>query len=79
MMGNWRISAVEPSENLSVVISVKHPTHGDYFTAILHAQEINSIENLISMEIFFWLMPHKVAIWIYWQVLLFFPILLSAL
>jgi hypothetical protein len=26
MLGNWRISVVERSENLSVVISVKHPS-----------------------------------------------------
>ncbi|KAJ4811362.1 DUF1365 family protein [Rhynchospora pubera] len=69
MLGNWRIKAVEPSEKLSVVISVHHPTHGDYFTAILHAQAINSVKSLLSMENYFWLMPHKVAIWIYWQAL----------
>ncbi|XP_078163549.1 DUF1365 family protein [Carex rostrata] len=69
MLANWRISAVEPSENLSVVISAEHPTHGNYFTAVLHAQEINSVTTSISTEKFFWLMPHKVAIWIYWEAL----------
>ncbi|CAM8925319.1 unnamed protein product [Rhodiola kirilowii] len=65
MLGNWSIKAGAPAENLYVEITVKHPELGDYFTAILKAKRLSSL--WIDQERFFWLMPHKVAIWIYWH------------
>ncbi|KAK8468195.1 hypothetical protein PHAVU_007G245866 [Phaseolus vulgaris] len=47
---------------------VHHPKHGNYFTATLKAKKLRSSPEL-DHAIFFWLMPHKVAVWIYWHVL----------
>ena len=67
MLGNWNIRANAPGDNLYVTISVKHPKLGDYFTAVLKAKRVTS--SLVSDHaMFFWLMPHKVAAWIYWHV-----------
>ncbi|KAJ8761874.1 hypothetical protein K2173_005585 [Erythroxylum novogranatense] len=64
MLGNWSISTAVPGDNLSVSISVQHPELGDYFVATLKAKRISSV--LVSdLDMFFWLMPHKVALWIY--------------
>ncbi|CAN1249175.1 hypothetical protein LINPERPRIM_LOCUS7026 [Linum perenne] len=65
MMGNWKIRASAPGDNLSVVISVQHPDHGDYFVATLDAKKTTVTDS----DSFFWLMPHKVAVWIYWHAL----------
>ncbi|CAN1249178.1 hypothetical protein LINPERPRIM_LOCUS7026 [Linum perenne] len=67
MMGNWKIRASAPGDNLSVVISVQHPDHGDYFVATLDAKKTTVTDS----DSFFWLMPHKVAVWIYWHVSLY--------
>ncbi|XP_042454634.1 uncharacterized protein LOC122038770 [Zingiber officinale] len=67
MQGNWHMFADAPGEDLSLVISVQHPTLGNYFTASLHAKRVQSSSSSIFLEKFFWLMPHKVAVWIYWQ------------
>ncbi|XP_074577144.1 uncharacterized protein LOC141833567 isoform X2 [Curcuma longa] len=67
MQGNWCMLADAPGENLSLVISVQHPTLGNYFTATLRAKRVLSSSSSIFLEKFFWLMPHKVAVWIYWQ------------
>ncbi|KAF9672536.1 hypothetical protein SADUNF_Sadunf11G0052400 [Salix dunnii] len=66
MLGNWNIKANDPKESLSVFISVQHPELGDYFVASLKA---NIIFTVSDHAMFFWLMPHKVALWIYWQAL----------
>lgn len=67
MLGNWSIRVNVPGDTLSVFISVHHPELGDYFVATLKAKRISSL--LVSDHaIFFWLMPHKVALWIYWHV-----------
>jgi DUF1365 family protein len=67
MLGTWRIRANAPGENLYVAISVQHPKLGDYFTATLKAKRVPS--SLVSDHaMFFWLMPHMVAVWIYWHV-----------
>lgn len=67
MLGNWRIRANDPGENLTVTITVEHLELGDYFTATLKAKRVSS--SMVSDHaIFFWLMPHKVAVWIYWHV-----------
>ncbi|KAG6539037.1 hypothetical protein ZIOFF_004189 [Zingiber officinale] len=70
MQGNWHMFADAPGEDLSLVISVQHPTLGNYFTASLHAKRVQSSSSSIFLEKFFWLMPHKVAVWIYWQIIL---------
>ncbi|EXC29336.1 hypothetical protein L484_021644 [Morus notabilis] len=67
MLGNWSIKANAPGDNLFVAISVQHPTLGDYFTATLRAKKVSS-SSVSDHSLFFWLMPHKVAVWIYWHV-----------
>nr|POE50002.1 hypothetical protein CFP56_33344 [Quercus suber] len=72
MLGNWNMRANAPGDNLYVTISVQHPKLGDYFTAVLKAKRVPS--SLVSDHaMFFWLMPHKVAVWIYWHDFHFFP------
>ncbi|KAL3524589.1 hypothetical protein ACH5RR_012961 [Cinchona calisaya] len=66
MFGNWSIKVTAPEDNLSVAISVEHPELGDYFTAVLRAKKV-SFEMAGDQALFFWLMPHRVAIWIYWH------------
>ncbi|KAK6917169.1 Protein of unknown function DUF1365 [Dillenia turbinata] len=65
MLGNWKIHATSPGDNLMVTISVQHPKLGDFFTATLKAKKITS--NASDHALFFWLMPHKVSLWIYWH------------
>ena len=67
MYGNWRIKAHAPGDTLLVAITVQHPRLGNYFTATLTAKKVSS-SLVADRQLFFWLMPHKVAIWIYWQV-----------
>lgn len=67
MLGNWNIRANSPGENLNVSISVQHPQLGDYFVATLRAKRVSSV-TVSDHAMFFWLMPHKVALWIYWHV-----------
>lgn len=67
MLGNWSIKASVPGANLSVVISVQHPELGHYFTASVTAKRVPS-QISGDQAWFFWLMPHKVSLWIYWHV-----------
>ncbi|KAI4370966.1 hypothetical protein MLD38_019252 [Melastoma candidum] len=69
MLGNWIIKANAPGDNLSVCISVQHPELGNYFTATLNIKRVSS-SSPQDHKMFFWLMPHKVAVWIYWHALL---------
>lgn len=66
MLGNWKIRANAPGDNLFISISVQHPKLGEYFTATLTAKKISSVT--ADSAVFFWLMPHRVAVWIYWHV-----------
>lgn len=66
-MGNWTVKTNEPADNLHVIISVQHPELGNYFTASLTAKRVTSLTSEDHSG-FFWLMPHKVALWIYWHV-----------
>ncbi|CAN7033989.1 hypothetical protein IGI04_031884 [Brassica rapa subsp. trilocularis] len=68
MLGNWKIRANEPGHELSVSIESQHPHHGNYFSATLRAKRIDQTR-VSDPAVFFWLMPHKVAIWIYWHAL----------
>ncbi|CAI9108768.1 OLC1v1008451C1 [Oldenlandia corymbosa var. corymbosa] len=67
MLGSWSIKANAPEDNLWVAISVQHPELGNYFTATLRVKR-TSIQIARDPALFFWLMPHRVAIWIYWHV-----------
>ncbi|KAF9586832.1 hypothetical protein IFM89_039933 [Coptis chinensis] len=67
MLGNWSMRANEPGDNLFLAISVEHPKLGDFFTATLTARKVSS--GAPSPSIFFWMMPQKVALGIYWQAL----------
>ncbi|KAI3719686.1 hypothetical protein L6452_20588 [Arctium lappa] len=67
MLGSWSMRTNIPGDNLVVNISVKHPKLGDYFTASLTANRVSS--SSVQHALFFWLMPHKVALWIYWHAL----------
>ncbi|KAL0352843.1 UNVERIFIED_CONTAM: hypothetical protein Sangu_0865600 [Sesamum angustifolium] len=66
MLGNWSVKTNDPADNLHVVISVQHPQLGNYFTASLTAKRLASL-TAEDHSMFFWLMPHKVAFWIYWH------------
>lgn len=68
MLGNWTMKTNTPGDNLFVTISVNHPKHGEYFSASLMARRVLSSMHT-DPALFFWLMPHKVALWIYWQAL----------
>ncbi|XP_077243745.1 DUF1365 family protein [Tasmannia lanceolata] len=69
MLGNWTMRANAPGEDLFIAISVQHPTLGNYFTATLKAKRVRSSSWTLRPALFFWLMPQKVAVWIYWQAL----------
>lgn len=65
------VAAVNEALNeidLFLEISIQHPVLGNYFTATLEANRVCS-SWAYNPALFFWLMPHKVALWIYWQVL----------
>uniref|UniRef100_A0A803KUL7 DUF1365 domain-containing protein n=1 Tax=Chenopodium quinoa TaxID=63459 RepID=A0A803KUL7_CHEQI len=68
MQGSWKIKAIAPGNDWSVVISVQHPVLGEHYCAILRAQRVSS-SKVVDQLFFFWLMPHKVAVWIYWHAL----------
>ncbi|CAK9199913.1 unnamed protein product [Sphagnum troendelagicum] len=67
MKGVWVMQATSPGQELLLQISVQHPDYGLYFRAILKAKRVDGVHD---PELFTWLMPHKVAFWIYWQALL---------
>lgn len=68
MSGVWRMKACVPDRTITIRIDVEHPEHGNYFSASLYATRVEGLET--SSEGFFWLMPHKTALGIYWQALL---------
>ncbi|CAA0823722.1 Unknown protein [Striga hermonthica] len=68
MLGNWKMKTSEPDDNLHIVISVHHPKLGNYFSASLAAKRVSQYLPA-DYSRFFWLMPHKVALWIYWHAL----------
>lgn len=49
-------------------ISIQHPILDDYITATLDAKFVGQTSNSLKLATFFWLMTHKVAAWIYWEV-----------
>lgn len=71
MASTWRFSAPPPGERLRLSIAVSHPEHGDFFRATLHAREVAAAGRPPpDPEWQLWLMPHKVAFWIYYQAFL---------
>lgn len=68
MSGVWKMKACVPEQTIMIKITVQHPEHGNYFTASLCANRVECSQT--SIERFFWLMPHKTALGIYWQALL---------
>ncbi|KAL2636142.1 hypothetical protein R1flu_007621 [Riccia fluitans] len=67
MAGSWLMYASPPGEKMTVTIGVEHPEFGKFFVASLGLKKVQSVAN---PESFFWLMPHKVAVWIYWHAML---------
>lgn len=67
MHGDWHMKTRSPGNKLSVTVVVEHPVLGNYFTASLTAKRVVFTSKL-DYAIFFWLMPHKAAIYTYWQV-----------
>lgn len=65
MSSSWTIKASTPGEKLELTFVAKHPDLGPYFTASLQATRVT--REVKDPDAFFWLMPHKVAVWIYWQ------------
>lgn len=68
MKAVWRMQAATPGQELLLRIGCQHPDLGNYFEAILKAKRV---ERGVDPEVFTWIMPHKVAFWIYWQVMNF--------
>ncbi|KAG9439339.1 hypothetical protein H6P81_019504 [Aristolochia fimbriata] len=68
MHGKWKMHANTPGEDLLLDISVQHPDLGNYFVASLKAKKVCHLQTH-SLALFFWFMPQKVALWIYWQAL----------
>lgn len=66
MSGVWKMKACVPEQTITIKITVQHPEHGNYFTASLCVNRVECSHT--SLEGFFWLMPHKTALGIYWQV-----------
>jgi hypothetical protein len=69
MKAVWQMQAAAPGQELLLRIGAQHPDYGNYFQAILKAKRV---ERTVDPEAFTWMMPHKVAFWIYWQVLKFY-------
>lgn len=66
MQGTWVLRASDPREgSLHVYVAVKHPTYGTFFFATLDAEE--ALLPVADPERWSYLMPHKVAVWIYWH------------
>ncbi|GAQ89587.1 hypothetical protein KFL_005390070 [Klebsormidium nitens] len=65
MSSSWTIRASPPGEKLELTFIAKHPDLGPYFTASLQATKVT--REVRHPEAFLWLMPHKTALWIYWQ------------
>ena len=74
MQNTWKISTAAPTSEagLRVDIYVKHPDYGSYFWARLKAKESKhkasrSEEADLKTLLKYGYMPHRVAMWIYWQ------------
>ena len=66
MLGAWKMKTRVPGRTIAITITVQHPEFGNFFTASLNASRIEGLQT--SVEKFFWFMPHKTALGIYWQV-----------
>eukprot|EP00967_Tisochrysis_lutea_P001782 scaffold2263_cov33-Tisochrysis_lutea.AAC.2 len=64
MKSTWILHARDPGDSLYLSVSCDHREMGRFFDASLRAQRIQPPK---SSEWWAFLMPHKVAIWIYWH------------
>lgn len=64
MRSTWILRATDPGDTLSLSVSCDHPEMGSFFDATLRASRITPPA---SSERWAFLMPHKVAVWIYWH------------
>eukprot|EP00898_Chlorokybus_atmophyticus_P002650 jgi/Chlat1/3386/Chrsp23S03730 len=64
MQATWKVTATLPGKALTLAFENKHPKLGTYFTASLHAERQPTPAN---PQAWLWLMPHKVALGIYWE------------
>jgi DUF1365 family protein len=64
MRSTWILHATDPAATLSLSVSCDHPELGRFFDAALTARRIPPPA---SSERWAFLMPHKVAVWIYWH------------
>ena len=62
MESSWLLSASEPAERLHLAVRCVHPTLGHFFHAIL---DVERVTPPADVELWAWLMPHKVTWWIY--------------
>jgi len=64
MASAWTLHASAPAERLALSVSCEHPELGRFFDASLAARRV---AQPASSEAWAWLMPHRVAAWIYWH------------
>ena len=73
MHSAWSLRASDPGASLEVHVSCRHPELGHFFDAALRAKRLPPAQAAAASaqsERWAWLMPHKVAWWIYWHALL---------
>ena len=71
MANVWEIACSDPGDTLSVSIQVRHPELGSYFFASFSGERSPYRERAercsLGMLLRFGYMPHRVALWIYYQ------------
>ena len=73
MHSAWSLRAPAPGASLELHVSCRHPELGHFFDAALRATRLPPAQAAAASaqsERWAWLMPHKVACWIYWHALL---------
>ena len=63
MRSTYFLRATAPADKLHVTVACKHPELGNFFCATLDARKVDVADD----ERWAWLMPHRVAVWIYWH------------
>eukprot|EP00908_Phaeocystis_cordata_P025670 Transcript_813.p1 GENE.Transcript_813~~Transcript_813.p1 ORF type:complete len:335 (-),score=115.65 Transcript_813:894-1841(-) len=70
MRSSWSLRAPAPGASLEVHVGCEHPEMGHFFDAMLQATRLPPEQAAAvsrRSEVWSWLMPHKVAVWIYWH------------
>ena len=77
MKGRWAMRSTDPLRgSLELRVAVRHPEHGDDFFLAEYRAETSRLphhrseDGDLAMVWRFGLMPHRVAIWIYWHAVL---------